>query len=207
MKKSPHLNYAGVLVTLCFLAFLPFCGGPDLSRFAYLKNPQIAKKSAQRVLVMEVTGDPGVSGKTGFSTLYKVLYKLDDARPGNEVGAPRARWPKPFSTPREQWVGIFAVPVKATVATLPPAVQKDYPKVRLETWEYGMMGEILHVGPYATEVPTVERLHRYIQEQGYEIAGLENHEEEYLKGPGMFFAGNPDTYQTIIRYPVGRRRP
>jgi hypothetical protein len=33
------------------------------------------------------------------------------------------------------------------------------------------------------------------------------HEEEYIKGPGMIFAGNPETYLTIIRYPVQKRTP
>ena len=37
---------------------------------------------------------------------------------------------------------------------------------------------------------------------GYEVSGL--HEEDYLKGPGFLFAGNPDEYLTLIRYPVSK---
>ena len=77
--------------------------------------------------------------------------------------------------------------------------------LKLETWEYGEVAEILHIGSYATENPTVEKLHQFITESGYEIVGP--HEEEYLKGPGMFGKGNPDKYQTIIRYPVARVVP
>jgi hypothetical protein len=59
------------------------------------------------------------------------------------------------------------------------------------------------VGGYDKEKPTIERLKAFIEQSGYEIAGL--HEEEYLRGPGMIFRGNPDTYLTIIRYPVRKK--
>lgn len=62
------------------------------------------------------------------------------------------------------------------------------------------MAEILHIGPYSAEVPTTERLQSYIKEKGYRVIGV--HEEEYLKGPGMFGKGNPEKYYTIIRYRV-----
>jgi hypothetical protein len=42
-----------------------------------------------------------------------------------------------------------------------------------------------------------------IADQGYEIAGP--HEEEYLRGPGMLFAGDPEGYLTLIRYEVRRK--
>jgi len=51
----------------------------------------------------------------------------------------------------------------------------------LETWNYGTVAQILHVGPYSEEEPTVKRLHEFITENGYEIAGI--HEEEYLTPP------------------------
>ncbi len=70
-------------------------------------------------------------------------------------------------------------------------------------WRYGTVAEILHVGSYATETPTIERLHQFIADQGYEIAGP--HEEEYLKGPGMWGVKEKD-YLTIIRYQVRQRR-
>ena len=44
--------------------------------------------------------------------------------------------------------------------------------------------------------PTIEKIKTFISERGYEING--DHEEEYLKGPGMFFKGNPKKYRTII---------
>ncbi|NUM64306.1 GyrI-like domain-containing protein [candidate division KSB1 bacterium] len=70
----------------------------------------------------------------------------------------------------------------------------------MTTWEYGEVAEILHMGPYDKEQPTVARLMEFIKTQGYEVAG--EHEEEYLKGPTMFSRGDPEKYATIIRYRV-----
>jgi hypothetical protein len=64
------------------------------------------------------------------------------------------------------------------------------------------VAEILHVGRYDDEGPTIRRLLEFIKASGYSVAG--EHEEEYLKGPGMFGPGNPEKYLTIIRYPVRR---
>ena len=77
--------------------------------------------------------------------------------------------------------------------------------VELVTWEYGEVAQILHVGGYDEETADTEALKEFIRSQGYEITGL--HEEEYLKGPGFLFAGNPDKYLTLIRYPVKKIDP
>jgi hypothetical protein len=54
-----------------------------------------------------------------------------------------------------------------------------------------------HIGPYAKEMPAVEKLMQFIKDSGYKVIGY--HKEEYLKGPGMFFKGNPGKYYMIIR--------
>ena len=53
------------------------------------------------------------------------------------------------------------------------------------------------------ETPTIEKLKKFIDNNGYKIIGA--HEEEYLRGPGMFFKGNPNKYWTIIRYRVEKK--
>ncbi|MFH0768533.1 MAG: GyrI-like domain-containing protein, partial [Chloroflexota bacterium] len=69
--------------------------------------------------------------------------------------------------------------------------------VKLETWDYGTVAQILHLGSYDQEQPNIERLHKFIEESGYEIAGM--HEEEYLTRPDSKFP------KTIIRYPVKKK--
>jgi hypothetical protein len=56
-------------------------------------------------------------------------------------------------------------------------------RVRLERFAEGPAAQILHIGPYSAEEPTIRRLHAFIAEQGYERAG--RHHEIYLgdRGP------------------------
>ena len=95
------------------------------------------------------------------------------------------------------------MPVPDSIATVPRGDGKDGLDVALATWEYGEVAEILHVGPYSAEEPTIARLKGFISDQGYEIAGP--HEEEYVRGPGMLFAGDARSYLTLIRYQVHKR--
>jgi hypothetical protein len=74
--------------------------------------------------------------------------------------------------------------------------------IRVTTWDYGEVAEILHIGPYEKEAPAVDRLKKFIGRSGCSIIG--EHEEQYLKGPGLLFRGNPKDFHTIIRYRVIR---
>jgi len=69
-------------------------------------------------------------------------------------------------------------------------------KIRFELFSEGQAAQIMHLGPYAAEEPTINRLHAYIHEQGYELAG--KHHEIYLKDPRK---SAPEKLQTVIRQP------
>ncbi|MDI6741090.1 MAG: GyrI-like domain-containing protein [Candidatus Edwardsbacteria bacterium] len=176
---------------------LVFNKGPDLSKYESLKNPQIAHKSDQKMLQVEATGDPNTVGMKAFALLFKTYCQNVKAR---GMVAPRARWLKPFETPVSEWVGLYGLPVPETLDKLAKNPQEAGFAVSLLTWTYGDVAEILHVGPYSTETPTIEKLKAFIASNGCEIAGP--HEEEYLRGPGLFGKGNPDKYYTVIRYQV-----
>lgn len=174
---------------------------PDLSLYQSLKEPKISSKPPMKVMVLEITGDPDKTAGEAFGRLFKMKFKLKNDT--SKEAWPRARWPKPFETPRNEYVGIFAVPVSNEVEALPPDADNPEPKIQLVNWEYGEVAEILHVGDYEKEMPSVEKLKSFVIANGYEISGA--HEEEYLKGPGMIFKGNPEEYQTILRYPVRKK--
>ena len=70
-------------------------------------------------------------------------------------------------------------------------------EVKLEAWGYGTVAQILHIGTYAEEETSIERLHQFIEENGYQIAG--HHEEEYLTRP------NAKVVKTVIRYPIKKK--
>lgn len=187
-----------ILSVISLLFFLQCMPSPDLSIYQSLKDPKISNKSSLKVLTITLTGDPNQTAGEAFGRLFKIKYKLKND--SLKEALPRARWPKPFETPRNEYVGIFALPVSNEIDSVADNIENPESKVLLETWNYGEVAEILHVGSYKNENPTVEKLKKFISDNGYEIIGF--HEEEYLKGPGMFFKGNPDEYQTIIRYPV-----
>ncbi len=70
--------------------------------------------------------------------------------------------------------------------------------VRLEDMTEGACAQILHVGPYATEGPTIEKLHDFIKEQGKAPRG--KHREIYLSDARRVA---PEKLRTIIRQPMG----
>lgn len=189
-----------IMVVIALVLGYFFIKGPDLSKYEYLKEPQISKKDNQIMLVVEVKGDPNVVGGKAFGTLFQTFYKLKN-NPKSIHVAPRARWPISPDTPKNSWVGRYGLPVSET-AQFPDDFKPGDPnlKIELQNWEYGEVAEILHIGPYSEETPTINRLHQFIREKGYEITG--EHEEEYIKGPGMFGKGNPNQYYTIIRLRV-----
>jgi len=188
-----------LLITLLIL-FISACSTLDLKQFESLKDPRIAQKNPMKMLVYELEGDPNDTAGKAYSVLFKVAFKLKNARQGLEQEPPRARWPKPFDIPSKQWLGQFALPINSSIITLPSEVQKEYPNLKIETWEYGTVAEILHIGPYTKEQPTVKKLTEFIQKSGYKISGT--HEEEYLKTSGMFFKGDENGYYTILRCSV-----
>lgn len=72
-------------------------------------------------------------------------------------------------------------------------------QVRLERFDEGLCAQIMHLGPYAAEAPTIQTLHRYIAESGYVLTG--RHHEIYLSDPRR---SAPENMKTIIRQPMAR---
>lgn len=172
--------------------------GPDISLYSHLKDPAVRTMPPQRVLVVEAKGSPDIAGKKAFGLLFKIYFGIKGVpKKGKTVPTPRARWPQAASKPQTEWLGRYAMALPDTIKDIPlPVAPKDL-TIQVATWEYGKVAEILYTGPYDKEEPAIKRLHSFIKDNGYEITG--EHEEEYLKGPGMFFKGDPEKYVTVIR--------
>ena len=85
-------------------------------------------------------------------------------------------------------------------ATAEAASKKDLPGLaRLEyiRWAEGRCAQLLHIGPYAAEAPSIVALHEAIAEAGYRPHG--RHHEIYLGDPRR---SAPEKLRTIIRHPV-----
>ena len=77
-------------------------------------------------------------------------------------------------------------------------------RLRLERFHEGPSVQALHVGPYATEPATMDRMQQFMQENGYiDQVGLGgDHHEIYLGNP---LRADPARLKTVLRHPV--RKP
>lgn len=76
------------------------------------------------------------------------------------------------------------------------------PKLRLEKFKEGSAAQIMHIGPYSEEGPTVEKLHSHIHGNGYQFEGSkpgEKHHEIYISDMRRT---KPERLKTVIRQPV-----
>ena len=71
------------------------------------------------------------------------------------------------------------------------------PKVRFEAFSEGKAAQIMHIGPFSEEGPTVEKVHNFIKESGFNLAG--KHHEIYLSD---IRKAAPEKWKTIIRQPI-----
>lgn len=70
-------------------------------------------------------------------------------------------------------------------------------KVRFERFYEGLSAQIMHVGPYSAEGPTIERIDRFVKENGYRSIG--KHHEIYLGDPRRCA---PEKLKTVLRHQV-----
>jgi hypothetical protein len=160
-------------------------------------DPHILELPPQKMAIVQGKGAPDEIFPTLAPALYGSVYTLKfdlkkKGLPTFKVSKLRARYPNAPLVPKKQWTIIIALPVPKDTTSLPQKIPGI--KVELETWSYGTIGQILHLGAYDREEASITRLHQYINGNGYELAGV--HEEEYLTTP------NAKISKTLIRYPV-----
>lgn len=160
-------------------------------------DPQILEIPPQKMAVVIGKGSPDKVFTQLMPALYGSAYTLKfdlkkKGLPTFKVSGLRARYPDAHLIPKEEWTMIIGLPIPEETTSLPQRVPNI--EVKIEQWEYGTVAQILHLGAYDQEYATVERLHQFIEDSGYKIAG--EHEEEYLTRPDV------KVPKTIIRYPV-----
>jgi len=162
-------------------------------------EPEIHEMKPQKMAVVYTKGDPNKVAEKAIPALYGAVYKLKFGLKKKgvtfKVGKLRARWPDAHLLPKDQWTGVWGLPVPEDTTCLPQKVPEV--EVKLETWNYGKVAQILHFGSYSEEEPTVKKLHEFIFKNGYEIAGV--HEEEYLTTP------KAKMQKTLIRYSIKKK--
>ena len=74
-------------------------------------------------------------------------------------------------------------------------------KVRLAHFEEGLCVQTMHIGPYATEPTTIERMREFMAENGLKdnLGPKGKHHELYLSDPRK---AAPEKMKTVLRHPV-----
>ena len=199
-------------------------GKVDLKRelrgvYAPTRTPSVVEVPKLAFLMVDGHGDPNTSEQyhDAVSALFSVAYAARFALKRAEVidyGVMplEGLWWVPdmatFSTEDKSawdWTMMIMQPVEVTEAVLAQAkstaaAKRSLPaldRLRLERFAEGLAAQVLHVGPYSTEGPTIAALHDFITEQGHELAG--RHHEIYLGDPAR---SAPEKLRTIIRQPM-----
>jgi hypothetical protein len=164
-------------------------------------DPIILEMPSQKMAVVQGKGSPDKVFAKIFPALFGSVYTLKFAlkKKGLEsfkVSCPRARYPNAHLYPKGEWLIIAGIPVPDNTTSLPQ--KEPGMEVKLETWEYGTVAQILHIGAYDQVKESIDRLQQFITANGYEIAGP--HEEEYLSKP------DAKVTRTLVRYQVRRKR-
>lgn len=192
----------------------------------HLYNP--SKKEFQLIDVPEMQfvmidgqGDPNTSEsfQTAMQALYSVAYTLKFAfKKDKGVDYPVMPleglwWADDMQVFRMEkrsdwrWTLMVMQPDVVKKADVKAAVEQAAAKrelpalseLRFERFREGMSAQIMYLGPYADEGPTITRMHEFIQETGYAPHG--KHHEIYLGDPRR---SAPEKLKTVLRQPVKR---
>jgi hypothetical protein len=172
-----------------------------------------------RFLMIDGHGDPNTSPQYAeavealFSVSYKTKFIVKKGQQGIDyavmpleglwwaedlaafAGNDRSTW---------QWTMMIMQPEFVDEAVIHAAIAeikraKGLPAVdalRLERFDEGRCAQILHVGPFSEEGPTIRRVHDFIETRAA-LAG--KHHEIYLSD---IRRGDPSRWKTVIRQPM-----
>lgn len=106
-----------------------------------------------------------------------------------------------------QWTAMIMQPEYVTKELFTKALEqvqkkKNLPalsRMRYGAFNEGLSAQVMHIGPYSAEGPTVEKLHASIKESGCQLRG--KHHEIYLSDPGR---SAPEKLKTIVRQPMAK---
>lgn len=179
-------------------------------------DPHIVSIPAGNFLTILGRGAPGENTYLQkldplYAVAYRIKFHAKHASNDFVVCKLEGLWwfddPAASAPPREQWnwklmirQPDFVVEDWVRTAQVEVENKKKLPSaqdVRFEFFDEGLSAQIMHLGPYSEEAPTIARLHAFIEDEGYQPRGL--HHEIYLSDPRKVA---PEKLRTIIRQPV-----
>jgi hypothetical protein len=175
----------------------------------------------RRCVMIDGEGPPGpdafVPRMPGlYTTAYKLRFGLKDRGVITKVGPLEGLWWTSdgvfdldwlLEGARDtwRWTLLIALPDEASADEMDGALAAGRAKIdpglaanlRVETFGEGRVAQLLHLGPYAAEKASIERLHAAIAEAGLEPH--DRHHELYIGNPQT---SAPERLKTILRQPV-----
>ena len=193
--------------------------------YKHLYNPSskeavIVDVPEMNFLMMDGAGNPNTAPeyKEAIEALYAMSYALKFMVKKGEAAVDYGVMPleglwwaddmTQFSVENKdiwKWTAMIMQPKYVTKDLFNKAIEQvkkkkslpALPKMRFESFHEGLAAQIMHLGPYSAEGPTIERLRDFIKENGYQLRG--KHHEIYLTDPQR---SAPEKMKTVIRQPV-----
>jgi hypothetical protein len=169
--------------------------------YPYGTEPEILEMPSQKMAAVYAKGTPEHVFPRVLPDLYSSVYALNvelkkQGLSTFTIGGLRARYPDAHLVPITEWTNVIGLPVPESTLSLPQKVGGN--EIKIEIWEYGTVGQILLNELHDGEITAIERLHRYISENEYEIIGV--HEEEHLTRP------HDEIPAVVIRYRITKKQ-
>lgn len=184
------------------------------------KKIEIVDVPEMNFLMVDGKGDPNTSKefKDAIEALYPVSYTLKFMVKKGEMEIDYGVLPleglwwsedvSAFLTGNKdvwKWTLMIMQPEFITKAMVKEALAEvdrkkspvSLPLVRFESFKEGKSAQIMHVGPFSEEGPTIEKLHAFIEENGSKPTG--RHHEIYMSD---IRRAAPEKWKTIIRQPM-----
>jgi hypothetical protein len=187
------------------------------------KEVSIVNVPEMNFLAISGEGDPNTSKEyheaveTLFSVSYKAKFISKKEHAQDYVVTPlEGLWwvynMESFNTQDKsnwKWTVMIRQPGFVTENIIKKAIEEvktknlpALPKLKFESFHEGLSAQIMHIGPYSEEEPTIKKLHDFIKEKGYEFEGSkpgERHHEIYLSDVRKT---DPEKLKTILRQPI-----
>ena len=191
----------------------------------YLYRPSAKKVETVAVprmnfLMVDGEGDPNTSQayQDAIGVLYPLSYTLKFMIKRGEIGIDYGVLPleglwwaddmSSFSVENKdawKWTLMIMQPELVTKKMVQEAIENvkakknptSLPRVRFEAFKEGKVAQIMHIGPFSEEGPTVEKVHSFIKKDGSQLIG--KHHEIYLSD---IRRAAPEKWKTIIRQPM-----
>lgn len=163
-------------------------------------DPNTSQEYAQAVeALFSVSYTAKFMVKKGVQTLDYAVMPLEGLWWADDMAAftsnDKARW---------KWTMMILQPSFVENEVIESAIvevqkKKNLPaisKLRLESFTEGRCAQILHIGPFSEEGPTIERVHNFIDSRAVRTG---KHHEIYLSD---IRRADPKKWKTIIRHPM-----